>query len=213
MAEPQLNTTYIQRSIQDAAIGYGNAAYIAPEVFPVVTVPKEQGKYFVFDAGEIVQDAASPNRQPGTDAPRGGYSISNESYSCQQWVFAHPIPDEVVAQADEAIQPFERGIRFCMEKVLLRRERETAAVAFASSVWGTTATVSSTWDDLQNADVVNDINTGKSTVLQDTGWEPNSLLVGHRPYQVHGCGHRCCRAGCCGGMAGSGARDRRQCEL
>lgn len=180
MAEPQLSSVYIARSISNAAIGYSNAQYIAQEVFPVITVPNRKGKYFTFDRGEWVQDAASSNRMPGTDAPRGGYSVSNEEFNCEEWAFAHAIPDEIVEQADEAIQPFERGIRFCMERVMLRRERVTAAVAFASAVWGTTKSVSSAWSDLANCDVVNDIREGQATVLKDTGREPNTLLVGRQ---------------------------------
>ncbi len=180
MAAPQLSSTYIARSIKDAAIGYSNATYRAPEIFPIVNVPERQGKYFTFDDGEIVQDAASPNRQPGTDAPRGGYKVSNASFECEEWAFAHEIPDEIVEQADDAIQPMERGIRFAMEKAYIRRERRTAAVAFVASTWngGTDASGFTQWSDLSNCDVVTDIRTGVDTILKNTGWVANTLLIG-----------------------------------
>lgn len=75
MAEPQLSSTYVAKAISNAAIAYKNGAYVADQVFPVITVTQEKGKYFTFDRGEWVQDAASTNRQPGSDAPRGGYTV------------------------------------------------------------------------------------------------------------------------------------------
>ena len=182
MAAPQLSSTYIAKSIQNAAIAYRNAQYRATEVFPTITVPERQGKYFSFDSGEIVQDAASPNRQPGTDAPRGGYTVSNSAFECEEWAFAHEVPDELVEQADDAIQPMERGTRFAMEKALLRRERRTAEVAFVASTWngGTDASGFTQWSDLTGCDVVSDINTGVDTILQNTGWMANTLLIGRQ---------------------------------
>ena len=182
MAAPQLSSTYIAKSIQNAAIAYRNARYIAPEIFPIVTVPERQGKYFTFDSGEIVQDAASPNRQPGTDAPRGGYTATNASFECEEWAFAHEVPDEIIEQSDSVIQPLERGIEFAIEKSLLRRERRTAEVAFVASTWngGTDASGFTQWSDLSNCDVVSDINTGVDTILQNTGWQANTLLIGRQ---------------------------------
>jgi|SaaInl7_200m_RNA_FD_contig_123_3364_length_3490_multi_12_in_2_out_0_4 hypothetical protein len=176
--QPQLSSTYIQKAIDDAAIAYGNSAYILDQIAPIVDVDQRQGKYFTFDRGESVQDAASPNRQPGSDAPRGGYTIGNESYDCKEMAFAHEIPDEIAAQADPAIQPFRRGIDFCMEKALLRRERLAAATFFAASVWGTDASVSDTWDDYVDSDPADDVNTGKTTIVKDTGFDPNVLVMG-----------------------------------
>lgn len=180
MAEPQLSSVYVAKAINQAAIAYKNGAYIADQVFPIVTVNKDKGKYFTFDRGEWVQDAASVNRQPGSDAPRGGYTVSNESYECNQWTFAHAIPDEIVEQADEAIQPYERGIQFCMEKVFLRRERVAAAAIFTASVWGTDKSVTYAWSDIANCDPVDDVRTGQATVLKDTGFEPNTLVMGRQ---------------------------------
>lgn len=180
MAEPQLSEVYIAKSISQAAIGYSNAAYIAGEVFPVIPVKERKGYYFTFDSGEWSQDAASTNRQPGTDAPRGGYKVSNEQFSCEEWAFAHPVPDEIVEAADEAIKPFERGVRFCMERVLIRRERVTAGVVFASAAWGTTKTVDNLWSDISNCDVQSDIRTGQAAILKDTGAEANTLLMGRQ---------------------------------
>lgn len=180
MAEPQLSQVYIAKSIANVAIGYGNAMYVADQVFPVVTVPERSGKYYIFDRGEWVQDAASVDRQPGTDAPRGGYTVSNGEFMCKEWAFAHNVPDETVTAADDPIRPFERGIRLCMQRVLLRRERLTAATIFAASVWGTDKTVDNAWSDFANCDVQDDIETGKTTILKDTGFEANTLIMGRQ---------------------------------
>lgn len=181
--QPQLSSTYVAKSIEDAAISYKNALYIAPLIFPEVVVPQRQGKYFVFDDGESFIDAASPNRQPGTDAPRGGYTVTTESFDCKELAFAHEIPDEVVTEADAAIMPFRRGIGFCMEKVLLRRERLTAAAAFVASTWGTGTDWTGTgWDDFVDGDPANDIQTGKSTIKRLASVDANTLVLGQQVF-------------------------------
>lgn len=182
MAQPQLSSVYIAKAIANAAIAYKNATYIAKRVFPQVLVPARQGKYYTFDQGEFVIDAASPNRQPGSDAPRGGYTVSNSSFECEEYAFAHPIPDEILETADDAIAPYERGISFCLEKVNLRLERRTAGVAFATSVWGTSASLTYTWDDFVNSDPANDMLTAKSTVARDIGVDPNTLVIGRQVF-------------------------------
>jgi hypothetical protein len=182
MAQPQLSSVYIAKAISQAAIAYKNAGYVATAFAPVVTVPARQGKYFSFDQGEWVQDAASPNRMPGSDAPRGGYTVSNTAFECEEYAFAHAIPDEIRDTADDPINPYERGINFCMEKCYLRRERKAAATLFVTGVWGTSGSVSYTWDDFVNSDPANDMLTAKSTVLKDIGRDPNVLVIGQQVY-------------------------------
>ena len=184
MANPQLSQVYVDKAIANAAIGYKNAMYIADQVAPRVDVRQRTGDYFVFDSdGASVTDAASVNRSPGTDAPRGGYKISTEKFACKDMAFAHPVPDEIVEQADEAIRPLERGIRFCLEKCWIRRERFAAEQLFVASTWGTATDWSGTaWSDFANSDPASDINTGKSTVKKLCGYDPNTLVMGQEVY-------------------------------
>ena len=56
---------------------------MAQLVAPTIQVPQQTGKYFTFDSGEFVIDGASYNLRPGADAPRSGYTVSNESFDCQ----------------------------------------------------------------------------------------------------------------------------------
>lgn len=181
--QPKLSSVYIDKAIRAAAIAYKNGLYIAGSIAPVVPVPQETGKFFTFDPGEFVKDSASPNLRPGSDAPRSGYTVSNESYSCMHIAQAHEVPDRIVDQADEPIRPMERGINFCMEKIFLRRERMVAATLFVASTWGTgTDWTGTQWSDLVDGDPATDVRTGKSIVLKLCGMEPNTLVMGQEVY-------------------------------
>lgn len=180
---PKLSSVYIDKAIRTAAIGYGNALYIAGALAPVIPVDQESGKYFTFDDGEIVTDTASPDRRPGTDAPRSGYSVSNDTYSCAEFAQAHEVPDRIVENADEPIRPLERGIRFCMEKILLRRERFVAGKVFVASTWGTATDPTVTaWSDLTGSDPASNVLDGKAQIVKLTGYEANTLVLGRQVF-------------------------------
>lgn len=181
--QPKLSSVYIEKAIRQAAIGYGNGVYIAGLVCPIIPVPQQTGKYFVFDDGEYVTDAASTNLRPGGDAPRSGYTVSNEAFDCQVMAQAHEVPDTIVDQADEPIRPLERGIRFCMERILVRRERFCADILQVASTWGTgTDPTPTAWSNLVDSDPATDVQTGLSTVLKLVGYAPNTLIMGQQVY-------------------------------
>jgi hypothetical protein len=46
-------------------------------------------------------------------------------------------------------------------------------------VWGTDSTPSNLWSDYTNSDPVGDVETGRRTILANTGFKPNKLTVGY----------------------------------
>lgn len=180
MAQPQLSQVHINRAISNVAIRYSNQQFIAGRVAPVVPVAKRSDKYFKFGRAAWFRDAASVNRRPGARAPRGGYPLSDETYDCKEMAFAHPIPDQIFENADDPLKPYENGMDFCMQMVMLRLERLAAANLFVSSTWnsGTDHTVTYYWNDYVNSDPAADVATGKEAILKATGFDANRLLIG-----------------------------------
>ena len=184
LATPHMEDVHVESAMQEVAIGYRNQLYIAPLFAPVVQVAKESDRYYIFDKAEWLRDQADTDRRPGTRAPRGGYTTSTANYVLNEMAQAHPIPDRIAANADSVIRPYERGVNWCMEMVLLRRERHVATTVMVTGVWGTDNSSATDWDDFSNGDPANDVNTAKRTVQEATGFVPNTMVIGQVVYDA-----------------------------
>ncbi|MBU1374300.1 MAG: hypothetical protein KJ820_16350 [Bacteroidetes bacterium] len=179
-----VSDVHIDRAIKNVALRYSNANFIAPQVAPVVTVPNESDKYFIFTKGDWFRDEADDDRRPGSRAPRGGFTLSNATFSLKEAAHATPIPDRIRDNADDPLRPWEDAARFSSQMVMLRRERRAAAALFVASTWnsGTDHTVTNQWSDLVNSDPASDIATGLDTIAQATAQIPNTLIIGREVY-------------------------------
>jgi hypothetical protein len=68
-----------------------------------------------------------------------------------------------------------------MQRLLISREREFVTTYFSSGTWGTDKTGGTdftVWSDQAGSDPVTDIVTGKRTIKTNTGFTPNTLLLG-----------------------------------
>ncbi len=184
MPQPILSQVHIDRAITQAAMRYRNSMFIAQLAAPIVPVVKESDLMFIFDKAEWFRDVADKNRRPGTRAARGGYTVSNLRYSLAEIAIAHGVPDRIVESADDPLRPIQDGTDWCMQIALLRREVMTAAIIMGATAWGTNTTLTGTtqWADFVNSDPANDVQLAISTVLQNTGFRPNTMVVGE---QVH----------------------------
>lgn len=180
MAQPRISSVHIDRAITNMALRYTNPLFIADQIAPVVPVIKESDKYFIYDKAEWLRDIADDDRRPGSRAPRGGFTLSTGDYALREIAQAMPVPDRVADQSDDPLRPYEDASAWCMQMVLMRRERRAAANWFITGVWGTSATPSNLWSDFINSDPANDIQTGLDTVQQNTGFKPNTLLLGQQ---------------------------------
>jgi hypothetical protein len=53
MPSPTVRDVHIDSAMSEISIAYRNKLYIAPQVFPVVSVEKRSDKYFVFGRGDF----------------------------------------------------------------------------------------------------------------------------------------------------------------
>jgi len=189
MPLPTVGQVHQDAALTQVAINYGNPLYVWPECLPIVPVEKQSDKYYVFDRADIFRNEAK-KRPVGGAAPRGGYRLSTESYSCEPYAFAEELPDEVRENADSAIQPEINATKRAMDKVLLAMEIEIANGIFKSGVWGTTVNGASSggdfvyWDTYASSTPIADIQSGRQTVLLNAGMKPNVLVLGFEVYEA-----------------------------
>lgn len=182
MPQPTISQVHVDKAISNVAIAYRNDMFIADQVAPIVPVDKESDKYFKFTAAEWFADEAENDRQPGTEAPRGGFSLTTDDYAVKEKAWAVPVPVRVQENADDPLRPFENATEFAMQRVMLRKERAAAAAYFTTSVWNTDSTPSNLWSDFANSDPANDVQTGIDAVIQQIGLKPNLLVLGHEVF-------------------------------
>ena len=182
MSQPVKQSVYIDKALTNISIAYKNANYIWNEVFPVVRVDKESGKYWVFTQGDWFRDEAVI-RAPGDEAPKSGFTLSTSSYNCVEYALATDIPDRTLDNADAALRLRVSKTEFVTDKTQLRMERQLASEIFTTGVWGTDTTPTNLWDT-STGTPIEDVMTAIDTIALATGVEPNTLILGREVWKA-----------------------------
>lgn len=184
--QPDIRDVHIDAALTNFSIAYMQDAsnFVAADVFPVVPVEHKSDKYFTFAKDTFLRRGGriSPF---GQEAPRGGFNVANTNYSTETWRWAFDILPDVKANADPAINMDQVGSNFVMNGLLVEREIQWGTQFFTTGVWQTSLTGGtnfSQWDDPANSDPITDMSVGRATILQSTGYKPNTLTVG---FAVH----------------------------
>lgn len=179
MAQPTAQDVHIDAALSQISIAYRNQKYIAGSLFPVVTVPKQSDKYYIWTKDHWFRNYVQV-RTPGDSYPEGGLELSSTSFFCDIFHLAYPLPDEVLKNQDAAIDLAAAGAEWLADQFLLNQEAAFVADFFKTGVWGTDKTLSGTaqWSDFDGSDPIGDIDLAKDTVHKATGVEPNLLVVG-----------------------------------
>ena len=180
-SQPTLTSVHVDAPLTQMSIAYRNASYIAAEVFPRVQVTKESGKYFTFGKGPWLRDEARM-RAPGAVFQRGGYTVSTESYSVDEWGYEHPIDERVRNNADSPLNLDRSGTNFVSDKIDLKLERDVAALAFTGGSW-TNTTAPTAWDNDAGAPFT-DFKTARLTVMKESTRPPNVIVFGVEAFEV-----------------------------
>lgn len=183
MAQPNPSDVHIDRPLTNISIAFLQAQdrFIGTRVFPVVPVGKQSDKYYTFDRNAFLRDEMQV-RAPATESAGSGYSVSTDSYSCDEYGLHHDIPDQVRDNADDPLSPDRNGTQFLTQQALQKIERQFVRDFFGTSIWTTDATPASLWSDYAASDPIGDVETGKVTIMQRTGFEPNTLVLGYQVF-------------------------------
>lgn len=191
MPLPTSSAVHVDSALTNLSVAFLQNAthFVAGRVFPNVPVTKQSDRYFVFDRGDFNRDEAKV-RAPSTESAGGGYNLDNTpSYYANVWAFHKDIDDQIRANADAVLDLERAASEYVMHKLLIRKEKNWATKFFAGSIWtndydgvASSPTTNQTiqWSDTTNGDPIGDIRAGKSTVLESTGFEPNTLVVGQQ---------------------------------
>jgi hypothetical protein len=167
-----ISTAYIQSS----------SNFIAGQVFPIVPVLKQTDKYYTYTKNDWFRDEAQ-ERADGQESAGSGYGLSTATYSCDLFAMHKDIGYQARNNADSGINLDRDATEFVTQRLMLRREIQWVTDYFATSIWGTDITPGALWSAYSTSDPISDVETGKSTILINTGYLPNTLVLGYDTFR------------------------------
>lgn len=193
MPQPTVGQVHVVAALTQIATAYVQSAenYVADKVFANVPVEHQADKYFTFNKDDFYRDEAQL-RADGVESAGGGFNLSQNSYAASVWAYHKDVGGQVRTNADPAVNMDISTTKFVMQKMLIRKDRFFVSKFLVNSVWGTdvTGTAGGTpgtstpayWNDDANGDPYTDIQTGLTTILQNTGFEANHFLASYPVY-------------------------------
>ena len=180
---PDVSMVHVDQALTNVSIAYHNAQFVADQIFPTIPVTKQSNKYFIYskDRFRIVDDA----RRPGARANEITWTLSTDTYYAEGHALAQAIPDELRANADQALDVDVDTTETLTDLIYVQREIAVANAVVNPSVitQNTTLSGNSQWSDFTNSDPVDAVETQKSTIQLQIGQAPNALLVSYPVFQ------------------------------
>lgn len=200
MPQPVFQDVHISAALTNVSVAWfqQNDYYIADKVFPNVPVQHQTDQYFVWNIGDFFRDDARI-RADATESAGTGMTLTTQSYNAKLWALHKDIGQQVRANADPAIDIDTTTTRMLMQKMMISRDRTFLSSYLKTGVWtggtggtdvvgtagGTPGTgTPALWSDDANGDPFTDVATQQSSILGNTGYMPNTLLLGWPVYQA-----------------------------
>lgn len=179
-SQPGAGEVHVDAVLTNISVAYIQRAdhFIASKVFPIVPVEKQTDKYFTYTKADWFRDEAK-RRAPSAESAGSGYGLSTASYSADVFALHKDVPDQVRLNSDSPINPDRDATEFVTQRLMLRMEKQWAADYFTTSVWDTDSTPSNLWSNYATSDPITDVETGKRTILINTGFMANTLVLGY----------------------------------
>ena len=152
---------------------------ISEKVFPTLQVAKDRGNYYTFDNNMLRID--NSERGEGSRANRVDYGLTSTSYGpLVEHSLEHWIDDAITDQAADGIEPIANAVKFLTQKLHVIKENKLGTFLGATGNVTNNTTLSGTgqWSDATNSTPFDDIQTGVSSVVQNSGHKPNTLVMG-----------------------------------
>jgi hypothetical protein len=181
---PDISMVHVDQALTEVSLAYRNAQFVSDEIFPRIPVTKQSNKYFIYSKENfrMLDDA----RRPGARANEIDWTLSTDTYFCEGHALAQAIPDELRANADQAIDVDVDTTETLTDLIYLQREILVASKATDPTVVTqyTTLSGNNQWSDFTNSDPIAAIEAQKATIQKQIGQLPNSLLVGYPVFQA-----------------------------
>jgi hypothetical protein len=174
-------TNFAQKYMQDMS------SFVSLRAMPNLPVSNKSDQYWIFNRADFFRDEAQEVAD-GTEAPTGGFSLSQDSYLCKVHKWASDVTDQQRANQDPQVNLEQSKTEYVSLKLMIRRERLFMSRYFASGVWTAdqTGVVGAPgtnqfrqWNESASTPI-EDLRLGIERVQARSGYRPNRLLVGRQ---------------------------------
>lgn len=179
---PGTTAVHIDRGLSDFSIAYRNPSYVADVISPIVNVSKESDRYYIYGKENFRIPPAL--RRDKAETKEITYSLSSDSYLCEEYGFHELISDRERANSDDALRPELDTTEHLTECLLLDREYRVANSILDSTnpQWGSYSTTHfanllAAWDDKAAADPRADFYYAKFQVFVDSRKDANNIFL------------------------------------
>ncbi len=174
---------HIDAALSQLALEYRNSAFVSDIIFPRVFVEKQSDRYWIFDRERFRRRTTL--RAPGAAAQQIAFKPSTDQYFADDHSLEAVIPDESRRNADSPIDPEINATESLTELLLLEKERALADLLTDTTKVTQNVTLAGTsqWSDFANSNPITDVETGKATIRQKAGRNPNVMVVGDPVHQ------------------------------
>lgn len=186
MPNPTPGAVHVDRLLTNISVAFvqSSTKFVADRVFPRVPVQKQSDVIATYSQADFQRDEVA-KRAPGSPAERAGYRTGTTSYVADEWALAHPIDDQVVANADDPFFPRQDAVVFLTQKMLIKREVEWVTNFFSTgNLWTgssdgadlVSGTDFTAWSNAAS-NPIEDIHNQQSRIEANTGFLPNKLVI------------------------------------
>lgn len=184
MAQPTTGSVHVDALLTNLSVAYiqKQENFLATKVAPIVPVDRQSDKYAIYTKNDWFRDEAKL-RTGSQESVGSGYNISTTTYFADVYSIHKDIDKHTRLNADPVFNLENDAVEFVTQRLLLRREIDWVSTFFTTSVWGTDSTPANLWSNYATSDPITDIETGKSTILSNTGFEPNTLVFGYDTFR------------------------------
>lgn len=177
---------HVNALLTNVGLRWKNTSYIGDQICPIVPVKNKTDVYATWGKSAWFRDEAR-GVAPGASAPRVGMNVTlTNTYTCETYKIAYPLPRELKANADSALQLQARATEICTDKIMLAREIRASTMFFEAgspSNWSYNTTLSGNdqWNNYTAGDSspVTDIDTGIASVEDESaGLRANTIVMG-----------------------------------
>ena len=161
--------------------------FIADKVFPVVGVPKQSDKYYLYDRANANRSGDVKKLAPRTEVNRIGLKLSNDAYFADVYGLGMDFDEQTIANEDTMLSIRADGAQTLVNRMLIHREKQFASTFFVDGVWTTSVTGQTNasgnqpilWSDYVNSTPIANVTLAARTMqLTSGGFKPNTMVVG-----------------------------------
>lgn len=180
---PLVSQVKIDLMLTQISIQTKNAGYLAEYAMPIIPVKLETSKYFVYDLTRF--DAPPALRAERTRYGRVEFTLSTDTYSCEEYGLELPIDDRERQNAIEPLNVDVDSTEILTDMVMNDREQRVCNVVLTAGNYTHSNTTNysgsaNAWlPSNGSSDPISDITiTGRETVRKLIGQYPNTLFFG-----------------------------------